>query len=172
MMHIEYYFLAVFIMIAFYSDVRKGTIPNWLNVAGVIVGFAIHGFQDGLSGLTGSAIGLAIGFGVLFILYKFGALGAGDVKLFAAIGALTGIEFVLYCLMYSIVYSGILGIIILLFRKEVIQRAGNIFRYLIGILIFRNKASVSVIKQQQNLKFPFMYAVLPGVVTAYYYFLG
>ena len=45
---------------------------------------------QGWPGLRASIGGLALGFGVYFMLYMLRAMGAGDVKLMAAVGAMVG----------------------------------------------------------------------------------
>ena len=47
------------------------------------------------SGLIRQCRGLRLAFGLMFMLHLFGAMGAGDVKLFAAIGAVIGAHLVL-----------------------------------------------------------------------------
>lgn len=77
-------------------DMRYRRIPNWLNVTGAILGLAMNAWliADGRPwpGLLFSLKGLALGFGAYFFLYALRAMGAGDVKLMAAIGALVGWE--------------------------------------------------------------------------------
>ena len=79
-------------------DFATRRIPNILTVGGVFIGIALHGavgFVDlGWSGLA-RGVGLAlVGLGACsaFPLFSFlrGEMGGGDVKLFAAIGALCG----------------------------------------------------------------------------------
>ena len=95
------------------SDFRTGLIPNWLTlgalVAGVL-GHLVYGslLVDGWTGLHESAASVA---GLVLcalapgILYWKGAMGGGDLKLFAAIGALcqplVGIEIQMYALVVA-----------------------------------------------------------------------
>lgn len=169
-MEYNYIFLLIFIILAFFTDVRDEKIPNVLTFSGMIVGLLYHLINSGISGLFFSILGLLTGFGILVILYSIGAVGAGDVKLFCAIGALAGLEFLLYACMYSIIYAGIIGIIIIILRKEFFQRIISSMGYLFNILIVKNIKNVNELKKSQSLRFPFMYAVLPGIITAYYYF--
>src|ERR1017187_8533560 len=67
-------------------DVRYRRIPNWLTVSGVLVGVALNaaiGLPE--AGTAFALEGLALGFGVYFLLYVLHAMGAGDVKLMAAV---------------------------------------------------------------------------------------
>ena len=71
-------------------DIPYRRIPNWITAAGVLVGVALNAFLYGWPGVQTSLAGLAVGFGAYFILYAMRAIGAGDVKLMAAIGAMVG----------------------------------------------------------------------------------
>lgn len=138
---------AVFLCIAFYTDVTRTKIPNRLTVPIAILGLGIHTATDGWSGFLYALYGAVAGFAILFLLYLFKAVGAGDVKLFAALGAVTGLQFTMQSLMYSVLYAGLIALVILLIRRRT-------------WLSF---------EEGRMLKFPFMYAVLPGAVTAFLY---
>src|SRR5579859_5591576 len=75
-------------------DMRYRRIPNWLNVLGALLGLALNAWLivDGRPwpGLFFALKGLGMGFGIYFVLYAIRAMGAGDVKLMGAIGALVG----------------------------------------------------------------------------------
>jgi prepilin peptidase CpaA len=72
------------------TDLRARRIPNWLTfsmgIAGVLQSFSSIGTVSPLA----SALGLAAGFGLTFVLFALGALGGGDVKLMAGVGAWVG----------------------------------------------------------------------------------
>jgi prepilin peptidase CpaA len=169
-MEIQFIILALCIAIAMFTDVRRCIIPNWLTVGGTVCGLIFHLVMDGGMGLLFSLVGFGAGFILLLILYAMGGLGAGDVKLFGAIGAITGAQFTLYSMMYSIFFAGFIGCILLLVRREFIKRIGKtVFQLLQSIWVFEFgwiRAS-----QSEQLRFPFMYAVLPGVITTYLYFI-
>jgi prepilin peptidase CpaA len=166
----HFYLLTALLSIAFYVDAKFSKIPNYLTVSGAVLGISYHFIFYGWSGLKFSLIGLLIGFGILFLLYLFKAIGAGDVKLFGAIGALSGSEFVLQSIMYSILYAGFIGVGILLFRRELIQGVKSSLFRLLNFVLFRHPSAIVVHKRLDELtRFPFMYAVLPGVITASYY---
>src|SRR5690242_11677682 len=87
---IELVLIALVLGAAIY-DVRYRRIPNWLTVMGVAVGLLLNSFlYPGWPGLRLGLLGLAVAFGVYFVLYALRAMGAGDVKLMAAIGAMVG----------------------------------------------------------------------------------
>ena len=83
--------LLVLVLGAAVYDVRYRRIPNWLSVSGVLIGLALNTFlYQGWPGLRLSLSGLVVAFGVYIVLYALRAMGAGDVKLMGAVGALVG----------------------------------------------------------------------------------
>jgi len=78
--------------IAAFSDLRTGRIPNWLNAVALLAALGIHAVQ-GWAGMKLAAVGFLVsGFvpGVMYLLTHGRALGGGDVKLFAVLGAALG----------------------------------------------------------------------------------
>ncbi|NEW06494.1 prepilin peptidase [Paenibacillus sp. SYP-B3998] len=167
-MSVIYVILFIFITIAFVIDVRKSILPNMLTLGGVLAGYSYHFFIHGWNGLKFAFLGSITGFIVLLLLYALGALGAGDVKLFAAIGALMGVSFIIQCMVYSILFAGIIGLFLLLVRKQVVATSHKLKNWFTAIAVYGDKETLVNMKRQKNLKFPFMYAVVPGVVMACY----
>ena len=71
-------------------DWRTGLIPNWLTIPPLVIAPVAHGLAGdasiGLSSLLGIiACGLPP-----YLLFRMGAIGGGDVKLFAALGGMNG----------------------------------------------------------------------------------
>jgi prepilin peptidase CpaA len=82
--------------IAAWTDARTGRIPNWLTVGALAVGLVAHGaagwtgsgIRGALLGCTFAAVGALACSIVPLLLVWWGAIGGGDLKLFAAIGAI------------------------------------------------------------------------------------
>lgn len=165
MIHLIFFIL---IAIAFVIDARKSLIPNKLTFLGLMFGLVFHSVAEGWSGLFFAAIGAITGFTVLLLLYFFGALGAGDVKLFAAIGAMMGFTFVMQSMLYAILCAGIIGLILLFIQKQVVATGHKLSSWFISIFAYHDLDSLLRMKHQKNMKFPFMYAVVPGVALAWY----
>ena len=131
--------------------------------------FVFHVFTEGWSGVFFAVIGAITGFTALLLLYFFGALGAGDVKLFTAIGAIMGFTFVLQSIFNAILCAGVIGLILLYIRKQMINTGHKLATWLVSIVVFHDMGSLLGMKHQKNMKFPFMYAVVPGVALTWYY---
>ncbi|MCR8631859.1 A24 family peptidase [Paenibacillus radicis (ex Xue et al. 2023)] len=155
--------------IAFATDIVQQKIPNRITAAGLIIGIVLHIATEGYSGASFALIGALLGFIPLLLLYWIHAVGAGDVKLFAALGALTGAEFVLQSIMYSLVYAACISCLILLWRWEWKRRGVLIARMLLLFFLWKDtKQLKGFAKSSQNFRFPFMWAVLPAAATAAY----
>lgn len=72
------------------ADHRTGRIPNALTVPGLLLGLALGALGGGVAGAVASLCGAALAAIVPALLNRAGALGGGDLKLFAALGALAG----------------------------------------------------------------------------------
>ncbi len=84
--------LFALLVIAAVSDCRSYRIPNWLTLSGVIFGLAYNALLPSTSGhgLTWAALGMLLCFAISLPLYLLHAMGAGDVKLMAMVGAFLG----------------------------------------------------------------------------------
>ncbi len=163
---LAYMILTLLLVAAFVQDAVQTKIANLLTIPAMLAGVliaALAGDNNGVTGLWDSLLGLALGFTCMFILYALGAVGAGDVKLFGAIGSLTGAQFVMYGMMNSIVCAGIVGLVIVICRREMTLRMSNVFAVLFGMWIWRSFSPMRSSRIKESLKFPFMYAVLPAI---------
>lgn len=82
--------LAAVAALAAASDLRTRTIPNWLTGGGLAAAVALQLWLGGLAGLVCAGEGLAAAMAVYLPLYLLRAMGGGDLKLMAALGAAAG----------------------------------------------------------------------------------
>lgn len=83
-------------LLASWIDFSQRRVPNWLNVALMVVGLTLQGWFFGWSGIGTGVLGLLTGFGLLIVPWMMHGMGAGDVKLMAAIGVFLGPRLTLY----------------------------------------------------------------------------
>jgi len=76
--------------VATFTDLRTRRIPNWLVLPFLVAGIAVSGWLHGWQGVGQSLAGLGLGTLIYGFLFWMGGMGAGDVKLCAAIGAWIG----------------------------------------------------------------------------------
>ena len=94
-----------------YYDVRYRRIPNAFVLATLLSGLILNTIYGGWNGTLASLGGCAIAFALMFVLHIFGAMGAGDVKLFAAVGSLIGTQLVLPTFLVVILTGGALALL-------------------------------------------------------------
>lgn len=158
---------ALFVGAAFVSDIRTMTIPNRLNVVFLSLGIGYHAATGGVNGGLASIAGAAAGLAPLLVLYALKGIGAGDVKFFAALGAMVGMGDVLHIFMYAVLYGGLIGLIMLCisrsFGKRLLLGAASVL-----VAGSRLQAWKDSFAHSGSLRFPFMIAVVPGAATAWY----
>lgn len=81
--------------IAAYCDWQRGEIPNWLTLPVMFLAPWAYGFAFGVEYGLHSLAAAFLGGLVPYLLFRSGAMGGGDVKLFAALGAATGFDLLL-----------------------------------------------------------------------------
>jgi prepilin peptidase CpaA len=123
-------FLEVLVIVAAIWDIRTRRIPNWLTLSGVVLAIAINTFiYQPVSPWFGAILslkGMALGFGAYFVLYLLRAMGAGDVKLMAAVGAAAGWENWLGILVLTSVAGAVAGLLLVAFKGRFRKTLGNL----------------------------------------------
>lgn len=119
-------------VVAAILDVRNHRIPNWLTYPGIVLGFALRGAMFGWKGLLGSVEGLFLTGGIMLVFYAVRAMGAGDVKLMAALGSIVGPSHAIVLLLATAICGGILGIVYALLRGRIgstLKNVGSVLRF-------------------------------------------
>ena len=127
-------FLLPLALVITYYDVRYRRIPNTFVLATLATGIAVNAFAGGLSGALASLGGCALAFVLMFMLHVFGAMGAGDVKLFAAIGSVVGSSLVLPTFFVVVLVGGVLGVVTMFRAGAVRTTLQNILMLIVGLL--------------------------------------
>lgn len=118
--------LVSLVAIAAVFDIRFRRIPNWLNLAALLLGLAANAYLAGLHGLGRSALGFAVGFGLYFPLFLLHARGAGDVKLLAAVGSIAGPGNCFAIFLLAAVLGGALAVVLLIFKRRLGKTLWNV----------------------------------------------
>lgn len=135
--------LMLLLLIAAIIDFKIRKIPNWLNLA-ILIGGIAQAFLSGVPvTISQSLLGVLAGFGILFIPYVLGAMGGGDVKMLAAIGAWLG---ALATLQVYLV-AAVAGLLIVLVQCFFTGRLTQLFRN--STLILANFANYSQVGKAQ-----------------------
>ncbi|MEK6281040.1 MAG: A24 family peptidase [Acidobacteriota bacterium] len=117
-----------------YYDVRYRRIPNPFVLAALMGGVAMNLILGGSAGLFSSLSGCGLAFLFMFMLHVFGAMGAGDVKLFAAIGAIIGAKLVLPTFVIVVLTGGLLAIVSMVRSGMVATTMHRVLQIFVGML--------------------------------------
>jgi len=103
---------AAILLVAAFTDINEGIIPDRLTYPGILLGITSAYFTMGLqTAILGAVVFLAV---FLFIaLVSRGGMGGGDIKLAAVIGAFVGLKGILPVFIISSVLGGIWALILL-----------------------------------------------------------
>src|SRR5208282_6369708 len=98
----------IVLAVATFTDLRSRRIPNWLVLPFLVVGLVTAAWLHGWHGLGQSFGGLGLGLLLYGFLFWMGGMGAGDVKLAAAIGAWIGPSQLFFALVVTAMVGGIM----------------------------------------------------------------
>jgi prepilin peptidase CpaA len=108
-------------------DCRFRRIPNWLNLSGLIAGFACNIFFFHLHGAGQAAEGMLLAMAVYLPCYLLRGMGAGDVKLMSAIGALVGPANWFVIFVATALAGGIAGAALSLIKRRFTEICCNVY---------------------------------------------
>jgi prepilin peptidase CpaA len=155
------------VIVAAVIDVRTQKIPNWLTLPFTLIGMLLNFFINGNQGLISSALGLLAGFLLLYFVYLLGGMGAGDVKLLGAVGALLGPRMVFYTFIWMALAGGALAFLFILYKRAFSQTFRNLKILLLGwVLGIADSEANITIKNQSLVKLPYGVAIALGTILA------
>jgi prepilin peptidase CpaA len=122
--------------LAAWIDARVRRIPNWLTFGLLLGGLGRGLVAFGGTGLEKALLGMVVGGSLPLVLYAISALGGGDVKLLAAVGAWVGAGPAILVF----VVEALLGLIIVLVQAAAQKKTGALLRN--SVLIAMNFAEI------------------------------
>ncbi len=106
------------VLVAGIYDLRFRRIPNWLNLSGVILGLGVNTLLLAGHGFALALLGLGCSLAVYVPLYLIRGMGAGDVKLMAAVGAMAGPRNWLIIFIATALLGGLVSILFIALKKR------------------------------------------------------
>lgn len=111
------------LVVAAWTDIKAHRIPNWLVLAGILIGLLANGllprglgfnnvYVPGALGWLAALQGFALGFAVMLPLYFLRAMGAGDVKLMAMVGMFLGPVHIQGAVLFTLVAGGLIALLL------------------------------------------------------------
>jgi prepilin peptidase CpaA len=143
-------------------DLRTRRIPNTLTGSLAIVGIGLAAAQLGPVGIGGAIVGCLLGFAFMLPGNVFGATGAGDVKLFAAAGAVLGPATTVRAFMFTAIAGGVLALVVALRRRRLAHTVSTTARLVAG----STSAAAAIEAPTADNRFAYAPAIAIGVVMA------
>ena len=168
--------LLLILMAAVYMDYRQNRIPNWMVIFGIISGFVISYVHGGIGTVLEGFLGMFLPIIFLYPLFMIGAIGAGDLKLFAVAGSYLGIKGITISFMVAFMVGAIISLVKMLRFHNFKERIYYFFSYMADILLkgkwklyeeSGGQAKIQV--EEESTKFPnykihFSLSILLGVM--------
>ncbi|MFT0172020.1 prepilin peptidase [Paraburkholderia mimosarum] len=145
------------------TDLHARRIPNALVLTGLAAAFAV---QCGLHGVgEGSQrwiLGLLTGGGLFVPFYLLRGMGAGDVKLMAAVGAFVGPQSAFEVALATFVIGGIWSLAVVIFNGV----ARSVGTNMLAILLSKGGQSGSVFETEKGVALPSVGSLPYGVAIS------
>lgn len=109
------YLLAATLAVASATDLAWARVPNWLSLPAAVTAVCLHARDAGWAGAAFGVEGWCVGLLAFLGLYVAGGMGAGDVKLMAAVGAFAGPTRALGIVLWAALAGGLYALGLLLY---------------------------------------------------------
>jgi len=158
--------MLLILLIAQWFDFKQHRIPNLLTYGTMLTGLVLQSWLLGLDGFLTALYGFGVGLLVLLPFFLGGGMGAGDIKMMAALGTLLGPMDILLAAGVTLIAGSALGLLILIVRrgsKRYFSRYFLILKHLFytGKLMYFPPAQ----GEAATLRFPYAVAIATGCVV-------
>jgi prepilin peptidase CpaA len=158
------------LVITAWIDIWQHRIPNLLILAGLCFAIPYSGLHPATSGANGWLIassGCIVGFVSLFPFYLVRAMGAGDVKLMAMVGAFVGPFGALCAALLTFAAGGVLAIGVLLWKGQLRRALCNVYHLTMGNILSAPAGSLdfSMSGSDSTGRIPYAVAIAAGTLS-------
>ena len=160
--------LVTIVTLAAWSDLRTRRIPNWITAPGAVLGFALQAWYGGPHAALASIAGAGLGLGLFLALHLLGGMGAGDVKLFGAVGAFTGPQALVIVFVLTGLLGGVAAILLSAFRgrlRETFARSGELLADLARLRV-KDARETSAAAGASALRLPYGVVIACGTLAS------
>jgi len=158
--------LVAVLALAVWFDVSEKRIPNWITAGGLVGSLVLRGIigPDTLwAGVAGGALGLSLG----LLLFVAGAIGAGDGKLLATVGAALGFAAFLRCLPLIGAFGGVLALVVTVRQGTLIPTLLRFRELLFYFVSFGRIGDRRTLSTPGAVTIPYGVAVAAGAAMAW-----
>lgn len=164
-------FVGFCLVIASYVDYKERRIPNLISLVLLLTGFGFNASMSGMEGFWFSLQGFVSGFGLFFIFYYLNTMGAGDVKLFAAVGSWVGWIGAIQMFLWTAVIGLLIAVVYLMKERKLRIYLRSVWFSIVNFLCFR-KFDIGVKPDKKtHIRIPYAIPITLGYL-AYIQFGG
>lgn len=113
-------------------DVRERRIPNLVTGPAILAGLTLHAIVGGWGGLGDSALAGLIAGGIFLLFFLAGGMGAGDVKLMAAVGCFAGLASLPMVMIATVIIGAVFALIVGIYNgrlRETLRNVGALLQH-------------------------------------------
>jgi len=114
------------------TDIHSRRIPNWLTFGAAAMAIGFHFATGGQEGVRFAMSGWVVGLFLFMPMFLLGGMGAGDVKLLAALGAWLGPALAFWVAIYGSMAGGALAVAVAMRQRYLataIRNLATLFRF-------------------------------------------
>jgi prepilin peptidase CpaA len=159
--------LTVLVLVAAAYDLKFRRIPNWLTLAGVAAGIGMNTYLRSLAGLKTALLGLALAAAVYLVFYLLRAMGGGDLKLMAAVGAFAGPSAWLVIFVVTALLGGAAALVLIAVHGRFRKTSANVltvFRQLLRLEAPYKAAPELDVREKQAMSLPHGAVIAAGTI--------
>lgn len=158
--------------VAVVTDVSTHRIPNWLTLSTGLVCLALQAWFGQWNGLLLGLEGFFVGLFCFLPSHLFGAMGAGDVKLMAAVGTAIGPWPAFVAVLMTVVAGGAIALVFITAKGGM----GDMFRRyasMVRLLVLRQPRYLAPEPDEAAaIRFPYALAIACGTAMSVWWVSG
>lgn len=171
-----YWAVSIFAIVAAYIDGKELRVPNKLTFPMIIAGWCWSSIHYGMTGegwyfgLMWSLAGTAVGVATLLPAYSIGGMGAGDVKMMAAIGAWVHCSITFYAFCVGAIVGAILAVAMIVLSGEGRKHYNQFFHIANEITTVRDPEKLAEIAAERKPSMRLLPYGIPLAIGTVLYF--
>jgi prepilin peptidase CpaA len=149
------------------TDVRERRIPNLVTGPAMVAGLLLHTICGGWRGLGDAALSGLIAGGIFLMFYLAGGMGAGDVKLMAAVGCIAGLSPLPLVLIATALAGGVIALAVSIYHGRLhstLVHVGELLQHH-GRLGLKPHPDINL-SNESTLRLPFALPIAAGCLIA------
>ena len=146
-------------------DVRTRRIPNYVTFGSAALALCYGAFAGGGVGFAAAAGGWALGVALFLPFFLLRGMGAGDVKLLAALGAWIGPAALLSLTFYTAISGGVMALVLVMRRRKLATTFRNLWLLICHFRVAGLKPMAELSLDNKNtVRLPYGLPIAAGVI--------